>query len=164
MGSARGRSYPHNVSRCESAACISHASGVSSEMMGAETAMRKSVAAATKASPSGTEAASPQVHPADMSHAAQAGSSKVRATQMPGTHTAKMHASQVHATQVHATEMHATEAHPAEASHMHPAEASAAEMHTATTEVHTATAEVPAPPKSSEPSRLCVSCDAKGQR
>jgi hypothetical protein len=166
MGGARSRSYPANVSRCESAACISHASGVSSEMMRAEIAMRKSVPATTKASPGGTESASPQVHAADMSHAAQAGASEVHATQMPETHTAKTHASQVHTTrmhspkmhapEVHTAEVHAAEVHAAEASHMHPAEASSAEMHPATTEV-------PTPTKSSEPSRLCVGCDAKGQ-
>jgi hypothetical protein len=155
MSGTCSRSDPANVSCCETVACVSKARGVPGEMMSAQTAMRKSVAATMKASPSGMESASSQVHAADMSHAAQAAASEVHATQMPEMHTAKTHASQAHTAEVHAAQVHTPEMHAAEASHLHPSEAPAAEMHPAATEVAATT-------KSSEPSRLCVGHEANG--
>jgi hypothetical protein len=58
MGGTRGGSNVANVSGSETVACISKAGGVPGEMMGAQAAMRKSVSAAMKASPSGMEPAS----------------------------------------------------------------------------------------------------------
>jgi hypothetical protein len=69
-----------NVSCCETVGCASNARGVSGETMGAQAAMGKPVAATMKASPSGAESASSQVHAADMSHPTQAGASEVHAT------------------------------------------------------------------------------------
>jgi hypothetical protein len=59
VGRTRGGSYVPQVSRRKIVSCVSKTRRVASEMMSAQAAMRKSVAAAMKAPPRGMESTSP---------------------------------------------------------------------------------------------------------
>ena len=158
MGGAHGGGPTGYISCRECTSCIAKcARSAPGEMMGAKTVTCKAAPADTEAAPSDTESPTTRVQTSEM-----------RATEV---HASQAHAAQMHATEAHTAQMNAAQpakAHTAEAApaQMNAAKASTPEMHAAeaaTAKMHAATTEVAATTKSSEPSRLHVRGDAKGQ-